>query len=68
LSRVDSSGYFNGKSRSLKNESGRTSGTSSGVGTPAVVEEVSSYSSFEVRTALRKDGTDVTLGNSKMKI
>ncbi|PMD52002.1 uncharacterized protein K444DRAFT_249533 [Hyaloscypha bicolor E] len=39
LSRVDSSGYFNGKSRSLKSDSGRASGTSSGVGTPALVEE-----------------------------
>jgi len=29
---------------------------------------VSSYSSFEVQTALRKHGTDVPLGNSKMKI
>jgi hypothetical protein len=68
LTRIDSSGSFNVKSRSLKNESGNASGTSSGVGTPAVVEEVSSYSSFEVRTALRKHGTDVPIGNSKMKI
>jgi len=40
LSRLDSSGSFNGKASTLRNESGKTSGNSSGVGTPDLSEEV----------------------------
>jgi hypothetical protein len=41
LSRLDSSGSFNGKALTLRNGSGKTSGNSSGVGTPNLSEEVS---------------------------
>lgn len=44
LSRFDSSGSANGKSfSSFKGGSGKTSGSSSGAGTPALEEEVSCY-------------------------
>lgn len=41
FSRLDSTGSSNGKGPSVKNGSGKTSGTSSGAGTPAVIDDVS---------------------------